>query len=95
MLLGARGARRGSRARTLGGDRRRRHRAGGRPARPRRGARDLAVADGATNREVAAALFLSPGTVEYHRGRAFVKLGVGNRAQLTRLVAEGALGSGR
>jgi len=44
---------------------------------------------------VAAALFLSPRTVEYHLGRAFVKLGVGNRAQLTRLVAEGALGSGR
>ena len=51
----------------------------------------LAVAEGATNREAAAALFLSPKTVEHHLGRAFPKLGVSNRAQLARLVAEGGL----
>ncbi len=51
----------------------------------------LAVGDGATNREVAAALFLSPRTVEYHLGRAFAKLGVDNRGQLARLVADGGL----
>lgn len=52
------------------------------------------MAEGATNREAAAALFLSPRTVEYHLGRSFTKLGVGNRAQLARLVADGGLGSG-
>ncbi|MGD9985264.1 AAA family ATPase [Pseudonocardia sp.] len=51
----------------------------------------LAVAEGATNRETAEMLFLSPKTVEYHLGRVFTKLGVGNRAQLTRLVVDGAL----
>ncbi|MET0189415.1 MAG: AAA family ATPase [Pseudonocardia sediminis] len=53
----------------------------------------LAVADGATNREVAASLFVSPKTVEHHLGRAFGKLGVTNRAQLARLVAERGLGT--
>lgn len=53
----------------------------------------LAVAEGATNRETAEMLFLSPKTVEYHLGRVFTKLGVGNRAQLTRLVADGTLGA--
>jgi DNA-binding CsgD family transcriptional regulator len=43
----------------------------------------LAVADGATNREVAAALFLSTKTVEAHLGRAYRKLGVRSRAELT------------
>ncbi|MEQ3554358.1 LuxR family transcriptional regulator [Pseudonocardia nematodicida] len=53
----------------------------------------LAVAEGGTNREVAGALFVSPKTVEHHLGRAFAKLGVTTRAQLARLVAEGALRS--
>jgi DNA-binding CsgD family transcriptional regulator len=43
----------------------------------------LEVADGATNREVAAALFLSPKTVEAHLSRAYRKLGVRSRAELT------------
>jgi DNA-binding NarL/FixJ family response regulator len=43
----------------------------------------LEVADGATNREVAAALFLSTKTVEAHLSRAYRKLGVRSRAELT------------
>ena len=43
----------------------------------------LMIADGATTREAAAQLFLSPKTIEAHLGRAYRKLGVHNRAQLT------------
>ena len=42
----------------------------------------LAVAEGATNREVSALLFLSPKTVEMHLTRAYRKLGVRSRTQL-------------
>lgn len=42
----------------------------------------LAVVDGATNREAAAALFLSPKTVENHLGRIYAKLGVRSRTAL-------------
>jgi DNA-binding CsgD family transcriptional regulator len=45
------------------------------------------VAEGATVREAAACMFLSPKTVEAHLGRAYRKLGVHNRAQLTRALA--------
>ena len=46
----------------------------------------LLVAAGATIREAAGQLFLSPKTIEAHLGRAYRKLGVHNRAQLaTRL----------
>jgi DNA-binding CsgD family transcriptional regulator len=43
------------------------------------------VASGASNKDVAAQLFLSRRTVEYHLGKVFVKLGISSRAQLTRV----------
>lgn len=44
------------------------------------------VAQGAANREVAAQLFLSPRTVEYHLYKVYPKLGISSRAELTRLL---------
>jgi DNA-binding CsgD family transcriptional regulator len=46
----------------------------------------LIVAQGNTNREAAAALFLSPKTVEFHLGNTYRKLGVRSRAELVRRV---------
>ncbi|MEV6767576.1 LuxR C-terminal-related transcriptional regulator [Nocardia sp. NPDC051030] len=43
------------------------------------------AATGATNKEIAAQLFLSPKTVGHHLYRAFPKLGVSNRVELARL----------
>jgi DNA-binding CsgD family transcriptional regulator len=45
------------------------------------------VAEGKTNREVAAALFLSERTVEGHLSHVFGKLGVRSRTELARLLA--------
>jgi DNA-binding CsgD family transcriptional regulator len=50
-----------------------------------------AVAAGATNKEVAAELFLSPKTIEFHLGRVYRKLEINSRTQLATLVAEGSL----
>ncbi|MET0422805.1 MAG: AAA family ATPase [Actinoplanes sp.] len=46
------------------------------------------VAAGATNREVAAAMFLSPHTVNTHLRHAFAKLDINSRVELTRLALQ-------
>jgi DNA-binding CsgD family transcriptional regulator len=47
------------------------------------------VAEGKTNKEVGAALFLSHKTVEYHLGQIYRKLSVGSRVELARQFAAG------
>jgi DNA-binding CsgD family transcriptional regulator len=47
------------------------------------------VAEGGRNRDIAARLFLSPKTVEYHLRKIFQKLDIAARADLIRLVSSG------
>ena len=47
------------------------------------------VAEGVTNREAAAALYLSPKTIGYHLGKVYEKLGVRSRTELAHLLARG------
>ena len=42
----------------------------------------LLLVEGRTTRETAAALFLSPKTIEYHLRKVYTKLGIGSRAEL-------------
>ena len=59
------------------------------------------VAEGKTNREVGAQLFLSPKTIEWHLGHVYRKLGIRSRTELTRTlgaqqpVSAGAAGARR
>ena len=44
------------------------------------------AAEGETNPEIGARLFISPRTVEYHLHKVFAKLGIGSRNDLPRAV---------
>ena len=55
---------------------------------PERRVAELAAA-GKTNRDVAAALFISPKTVESNLARVYRKLGIKSRAELGRILGDG------
>ena len=48
------------------------------------------LAGGATTKETAAALFLSPKTVEYHLRHVYQKLGIASRSELKVVVGDDA-----
>jgi DNA-binding NarL/FixJ family response regulator len=48
----------------------------------------IIVAEGATNKEAAAALFLSPKTIEFHLAQIYRKLGIRRRAELATFAAK-------
>lgn len=53
---------------------------------PREAEVAAALAQGKTQKEIAAEFFISPKTVENHVGRIYQKLGVRNRVEMTRLI---------
>ncbi|HEX3308585.1 MAG TPA: helix-turn-helix transcriptional regulator [Streptosporangiaceae bacterium] len=50
---------------------------------------------GASNRDIAQALFITPKTVENHLGNAYRKLGVASRGELNDALATGHLKPGQ
>ena len=47
----------------------------------------MLLAGGKTTRETAAAMFLSPKTIEYHLRHVYLKLDIHSREELTRALA--------